>query len=293
MTKLFRGEKLRNEIAEAIVRLSSRIPLYSIRLEDIREAINSKYNFDHRNGYRNGSILFALNRGMEDLLSEMDPIIATQIKNLDYYLLRGKSKKVVKERVGRWRRTTLIIKYLAFEYVFKKLSPMFEVHKLNIHPALKLKILAGYFFSFAFSDTKFAGEMGEGMREIFIVEFTLPIGTKMEPSNQEVGWVEPIYPKLVNFFKSLDNLVIELQMLNILKNTMKPQAIRQSFFGALMGLALGKILAQRSNSVSGEVKEVYSADYSQKHALDSILQILLGFCVDQEAQEKFKSEWSH
>jgi len=297
MAKKLNSQQLRREIIEAIVILSSRTPLYSIRLEDISNFINTKYQFDEKSSYRTGSILAALNNAMSSFLTELEDsgqnsniLFAKQFKYLEDFLWRTRSSDLDSKRVGRWRRTTLLIKFLTYEYIWEKLSPLRDTFKLNIHPALKLKLIADYFLSFALTEKSFSGELGEGMREIFIMECTLPSGTRMGLEETGTRWLEPISPSLVNFFASLDRLVLELQYENIFEKRLNPKAIRLAFFGSLMGLAQGDILRQR---IGVAPKDLIQTEYSPEQALESVLPILLGFCKNKEAQEKFKSEWSH
>ena len=293
MTKKFNSEQLRREIVDAIIRLASSIPLYSIRLEDIANEINRKFKLKDKEAYRTGSIMAALDSAMDSTLEKIDPVIASQFHELADDLKRTNQIQEGAKRSGRYRRTSVYILILALELIWDSLSPMTGIFKHRTHPLLKLQMVVTYLLSFLFSEenpSKKDKESIEGIKRIFIAESFMPIGVKKRITKNKEQWVEPINPWLVNFINLLDQLIEELQQKHLFSNDLNAQAIRQIVLGAIMWSALGKIWQEGSNLNFLRQKKYFTADYNLEQANKVIKKMLYSFCTE-EGKKEFMRVW--
>jgi hypothetical protein len=294
MTKNFASEQLNSEVVEAIIRLAASTPLSSIRLEDISRFINEKYKLEKDKRYLTGSISAALERSIKASLRKMDNVVAEQIKELEKYLKRGSARNKAKNKhvnLGRWRRTLIWITFLAHEYVWHELSAINSIFQLKMPEGLRFKVLCEQFLNFGFPQEDVDKEKFEGMREIFIVECTMPIGVRKE-FKDGMRWVEPLNPFFLKFIKSFDSYLEELQERGIFDPNLSSQAIRQIILGAMIYQALGKILQERNNPLDSQNPGFFTANYSSEQALAVLKKICLSFCASADARETFDQQWS-
>jgi hypothetical protein len=156
----------------------------------------------------------------------------------------------------------------------------------NINPILKLKLITEHFLNFLLPQNSADNEMAEGIREILIVEGTMPIGAKKNLPDRSSRWVEPLSPFWVNFTKLLDQLITELQERKIFIPDFNARALRQAILGVMVYQALGQTIAERTN-----FSEDNSAEHPLVQMIIAIRQICFGFCPDENARQEVAKEW--
>jgi len=286
MTKLSQ-QGLYKEVTESIICLCATTPLYSIRIEDICNFINEKYEFNSRDRYRSGSIMFALDKITQLELSDLSKNQSKLYKEVAAVLARkvSKSDDDKAKRVGRWRRTSFQIWFIAHFHIWRKFSPIAAVIGYNITPVLKLKLIAEHFFNFFMPRNSADTEMAEGIREIIIVEGTMPVGLKKSLPDGGKQWCEPMSPFWLNFAQLLDQLISELQAWKIVGTNFNAQALRQGILGVMVHQILGYTLDKRMNC-SG-----ISCEFDFDQALRITRQTCFGFCLEERAWQEFVKEW--
>jgi len=291
--KLLTTEQLNRATLDAIVRLSSKVPLYSINLADIANFINQKYELKGKERYLSGSIFAALKRLVQRYLLDADGATINKMDEISKFLKRGKHNTKPFMKFGRFRRVSFWIIFLAHQYVWKYLSTLDGIFKIAMPDGTRFRLICEEFFELGFNGkSDIDNEELEGIKEIFIVECTLPIGAKKRMPDISMRWIEPLNPRFIKFLLSLDAFILNLQERNIFDKNLSVNAIRQTFFGAIIWQVLGKILQERNNPAMSEQPEFYTADYSKEQALVVLKRVCSSFCANPSARQTFEKEWS-
>lgn len=253
---------LHKEISKSIVLLAGKTPLYSIRLEDVTNDLNERLGLADKQRILSGSVLNAMARAFDSSLHEIDQNLARRLKELSQEFLHTNLKDPEIKRHGRYRRFCFFAWFLGNKYVWQEIKPMYIFLDSKMDSILKLQLMVSYFFSLVMPSQEKQTEYSEGIKEILVVESTMPVGYKKDLAGETKCWIEPLNPYLVKFLKLLDGLIAELQQEKIFDPKLHCQAIRQSVWGMMIGLAMGQIIYERQPDV--KKKYLYSAQKAEE-----------------------------